>query len=191
VSFFCGSFAAGMGCPTVLKEKNRVRCFLINQKRLARGSSVQLSVGGHSGCGVLAGATVLLLLVSQSDNPSEPLIRKVGSVQTLDGPRGFVEIHNVIHVIAHRHKEIKEQFASHFHLRLHGAAALEGFAAADNKRQVMSAETRVAVRRVLVRVARTTQTEMEMGGKLFFDLFVAMCNHMDDIVDLNKSPRTI
>jgi len=37
----------------------------------------------------------------------------------------------------------------------------------------------------------TMQTEMEMGGKLFFDLFVAMCNHMDDIVDLNKSPRTI
>jgi len=26
------------------------------------------------------------------------------------------------------------------------------------------------------------QMEMEMGGKLFFDLFVAMCNHMDDIV---------
>jgi len=28
----------------------------------------------------------------------------------------------------------------------------------------------------------TMQMEMEMGGKLFFDLFVAMCNHMDDIV---------
>jgi hypothetical protein len=38
----------------------------------------------------------------------------------------------------------------------------------------------------------TMQMEMEIGGKLFFDLFVAMCNHMDDIVDLNKgSPRTI
>jgi len=23
---------------------------------------------------------------------------------------------------------------------------------------------------------------MEKGGKLFFDLFVAMCNHIDDIV---------
>jgi len=34
--------------------------------------------------------------------------------------------------------------------------------------------------------------EMEAGGKLFFDLFVAMCNHMDDIVDLIKgSPHTI
>jgi hypothetical protein len=29
----------------------------------------------------------------------------------------------------------------------------------------------------------TMQTEMESGGKLFFDLFVALCNHVDDIVD--------
>jgi len=39
----------------------------------------------------------------------------------------------------------------------------------------------------------TMQMEMEMGGKLFFDLFVAMCNHMDDIEQLNikGTPRTI
>lgn len=39
----------------------------------------------------------------------------------------------------------------------------------------------------------TMQMEMEIGGKLFFDLFVAMCNHMDDLVDLNTkgTPRTI
>ncbi|KAF2084985.1 hypothetical protein K490DRAFT_47739 [Saccharata proteae CBS 121410] len=30
----------------------------------------------------------------------------------------------------------------------------------------------------------TMQTEMEIGGKLFFDLFVAMCNHVDDIVEI-------
>jgi hypothetical protein len=30
----------------------------------------------------------------------------------------------------------------------------------------------------------TMQMEMEIGGKLFFDLFVAMCNHVDDIVDV-------
>ena len=30
----------------------------------------------------------------------------------------------------------------------------------------------------------TMQTEMESGGKLFFDLFVALCNHVDDIVDM-------
>ncbi|KAF2662554.1 hypothetical protein K491DRAFT_585350 [Lophiostoma macrostomum CBS 122681] len=33
----------------------------------------------------------------------------------------------------------------------------------------------------------TMQQEMESGGKLFFDLFVAMVNHMDDIAQ--KTPR--
>lgn len=40
----------------------------------------------------------------------------------------------------------------------------------------------------------TMQMEMESGGsKLFFDLFVAMCNHIDDIMETsnNRSPRTI
>ncbi|KAI8956326.1 hypothetical protein F4801DRAFT_12033 [Xylaria longipes] len=39
----------------------------------------------------------------------------------------------------------------------------------------------------------TMQAEMEKGGKLFFDLFVAMCNHLDDVVDMTNShtPRTI
>lgn len=39
----------------------------------------------------------------------------------------------------------------------------------------------------------TMQTEMESGGKLFFDLFVALCNHVDDIVEIGyvflPSPR--
>ncbi|KAL1970603.1 hypothetical protein VTN77DRAFT_4247 [Rasamsonia byssochlamydoides] len=34
----------------------------------------------------------------------------------------------------------------------------------------------------------TMQMEMEQGGKLFFDLFVAMCNHMDDLTAASKSP---
>jgi hypothetical protein len=39
----------------------------------------------------------------------------------------------------------------------------------------------------------TMQAEMENGGKLFFDLFVALCNHVDDIVDMgnSRSPKTI
>ncbi|KAF2191410.1 hypothetical protein K469DRAFT_720416 [Zopfia rhizophila CBS 207.26] len=39
----------------------------------------------------------------------------------------------------------------------------------------------------------TMQMEMELGGKLFFDLFVAMCNHIDDIVDVTNSrtPKSI
>jgi hypothetical protein len=39
----------------------------------------------------------------------------------------------------------------------------------------------------------TMQMEMENGGKLFFDLFVALCNHVDDIVDMtnSRSPKAI
>ncbi|PHH92909.1 hypothetical protein CDD83_3740 [Cordyceps sp. RAO-2017] len=40
----------------------------------------------------------------------------------------------------------------------------------------------------------TMQAEMEAGGsKLFFDLFVAMCNHLDDVIDATnaRTPRTI
>jgi len=39
----------------------------------------------------------------------------------------------------------------------------------------------------------TMQMEMENGGKLFFDLFVALCNHVDDIVDMGnaRTPKTI
>ncbi|PKY04407.1 hypothetical protein P168DRAFT_290473 [Aspergillus campestris IBT 28561] len=33
----------------------------------------------------------------------------------------------------------------------------------------------------------TMQMEMERGGKLFFDLFVAMCNHMDDTEGSRRS----
>ncbi|QPG98822.1 hypothetical protein C2857_000154 [Epichloe festucae Fl1] len=40
----------------------------------------------------------------------------------------------------------------------------------------------------------TMQAEMEVGGsKLFFDLFVAMCNHLDDVIDVTnaRTPRTV
>ncbi|EFX02354.1 btb/poz-like protein [Grosmannia clavigera kw1407] len=42
----------------------------------------------------------------------------------------------------------------------------------------------------------TMQAEMERsgeGGKLFFDLFVALCNHLDDVIDASnaRTPRTI
>jgi hypothetical protein len=40
----------------------------------------------------------------------------------------------------------------------------------------------------------TMQAEMERGGsKLYFDLFVAMCNHLDDVIDVSnsRSPRLV
>ena len=35
------------------------------------------------------------------------------------------------------------------------------------------------------------QMEMEAGGKMFFDLFVAMCNHMDDIAEAGQVSRSL
>jgi hypothetical protein len=32
---------------------------------------------------------------------------------------------------------------------------------------------------------------LSQGGKLFFDLFVSMCNHMDDIVELTQVPHLL
>lgn len=39
----------------------------------------------------------------------------------------------------------------------------------------------------------TMQQEMELGGRIWWDLFVAMCNHMDDIStgSVTGTPRTI
>ncbi|KAI9824308.1 MAG: hypothetical protein M1826_007405 [Phylliscum demangeonii] len=39
----------------------------------------------------------------------------------------------------------------------------------------------------------TMQKEMEIGGKLFFDLFVSLCNHVDDVAEIanKQSPRFI
>lgn len=47
--------------------------------------------------------------------------------------------------------------------------------------------------RKIFRRSGTMQMEMEIGGKLFFDLFVAMSNHIDDIVEIgnSRSPKFI
>ncbi|PSK55882.1 hypothetical protein B9Z65_4760 [Elsinoe australis] len=40
----------------------------------------------------------------------------------------------------------------------------------------------------------TMQMEMEQGGKMMFDLFVAMCNHIDDLAETGSvrgTPRTV
>ncbi|KAG8626341.1 hypothetical protein KVT40_005286 [Elsinoe batatas] len=40
----------------------------------------------------------------------------------------------------------------------------------------------------------TMQMELENGGKMFFDLFVAMCNHIDDLTEAGSvrgTPRTV
>ena len=37
----------------------------------------------------------------------------------------------------------------------------------------------------------TMQMEMASGGKMFFDLFVAMCNHIDDLMELGQVCRSL
>jgi len=61
---------------------------------------------------------------------------------------------HIINMIAQRDEEVKEQLrASGHHLHLHGAAALEGAAAADDEREVVGSELRVGVWCVGVGVA--------------------------------------
>ncbi len=48
-------------------------------------------------------------------------------------------------MVTHSNKQIEEQFATVFHLRLHRAAALEGAAAANDESEIMSSKLRVAV----------------------------------------------
>ena len=37
----------------------------------------------------------------------------------------------------------------------------------------------------------TMQMEMTRGGAMFFDLFVALCNHLDDIETASTTPKTV
>ena len=55
-------------------------------------------------------------------------------------------------MVDHGDKEVEEEFAAVFHFALHGAAALEGLAGADDEGKVVGAELRVVVGRVCVGV---------------------------------------
>jgi len=54
--------------------------------------------------------------------------------------RALVQVLKVVHVVAHCDEEVEEHPAPGLHLHLHGAAALEGAARADDEREVMSAQ---------------------------------------------------
>jgi len=53
----------------------------------------------------------------------------------LDGTRSplMLDVRNIVNMVAKRDEKIKEQFAPHLHLHLHGAATLKCLPAADNK----------------------------------------------------------
>jgi len=97
------------------------------------------------------------------------MLLRWGNVRTdLDALGGATvsHIHNIINVVAHSHEQIKEQFATILHFHLHRAAALERPPAADNESKVMSAEARVTVWCILVRVPSATEDGANLDSAL-------------------------
>src|ERR1700743_177525 len=71
--------------------------------------------------------------------------------------RALVQVLKVVQVVAHGDEKVEEHLAPLLHLHLHGAAALERSAAANNQSEVVSAQARVRVRRAVVREARAAE----------------------------------
>lgn len=69
-------------------------------------------------------------------------------------------------MVAHCHKQIKEQLAPILHLHLHGSTSLEGLAAANNESQVMGSKARIGVRRVVVRIPSRSQDHISGNSNL-------------------------
>jgi len=63
------------------------------------------------------------------------VLDELGDEATLDGPgcaaNVVVRIHKVIDMVAHRHKQVEEDFPPHLHLHLHGTTTLECFSGAN------------------------------------------------------------
>lgn len=69
-------------------------------------------------------------------------------------------------MVAHGDEQVKEKFTAPFHLRLHGSAPLECLATSDDQGEVMSAEPRVRVRRVVVGILRRAQNGGDVDSAL-------------------------
>lgn len=91
--------------------------------------------------------------------------------------RDLPDVHNIIHMITQGNKQIKEKLPTHLHLHLHGAAALKGAPTANDEREVVGAEARVRVRRVLVGVTRTAQDGGDLDGAL--QALLAQCQVLE------------
>jgi hypothetical protein len=83
-----------------------------------------------------------------------------------EGDGNAPHLHNIIHMIAQSHKQIKEKFPTTLHFRLHGSAPLKCLATSNNQGQVMSAEPRVRVRRVVIRIPRTAKNRSDLDSTL-------------------------
>lgn len=83
------------------------------------------------------------------------------------GSPSVAQLDDVVEVVAHGHEQVEEELAAAaLHLGLHGAAALERLAAADDEGEVVSAEPRVRVGRVVVGVLRRPQDGRDVDPAL-------------------------
>lgn len=76
------------------------------------------------------------------------------------------DLREVVHVVAHCHKQVKKQLATNLHFHLHGPASLESLATSDDESQVMSAQSRLRVRRVVIRVPSRSQDHVGRDSDL-------------------------
>lgn len=78
------------------------------------------------------------------------------------GSRGYV-----INMIAQSNKEIEEELrAAVVHLQLHGAAPLEGAAAADDESEVVCSQLGIRVGRVGIRISRRCKNGAALDARL-------------------------
>lgn len=76
-------------------------------------------------------------------------------------------VHDIIDMVAHRHKKIKEQFAAtDFHLHLHGSAPLESLATSDNQRQKVRSQSGVLVGGVFVCIPSGPEDHINRDSRL-------------------------
>ena len=75
-------------------------------------------------------------------------------------------LHNVINMVAKCDEQIKEKFTATLHFRLHGSAPLKCLATSDDQGEIMSAEPRVRVRRVVIRIPSTTKNCSDLDSTL-------------------------
>ena len=81
------------------------------------------------------------------------LVKSEPSCESALRESGLPSSGDVVDVVAKRHEQVEEELrATVEHLELHGAAPLEGAAAADDEGEIVGAKLGVCVRRVGVRV---------------------------------------
>lgn len=69
-------------------------------------------------------------------------------------------------MIAQRNKQIKEKLPPTLHLYLHGPAPLKGLATSNDQGEVVGAEARVRVRRVVIGIPRAAQDGRHLDAAL-------------------------